>query len=72
MPIIQVSIIEGRPDAVKEQLIVELTEAAVRALDAPRESVRVLITEMPRQHFGIGGVSVKKRDADSDQSLLSI
>ena len=38
MPIIQVSIIEGRPDEMKEQLIVELTEAAVRAPGAPRES----------------------------------
>ena len=60
MPIVQISLIEGRSDEQKEALIVEVTEAMVRAIDAPRESVRVLLNEMPKQHFGIGGVSVKR------------
>ena len=60
MPIIQASIIAGRPDEMKEKLIAELTDAAVRALDAPRESVRVLITEIPAQNFGIAGVSARQ------------
>lgn len=60
MPILQANIMEGRSDEMKERLIEELTEACVRALDAPRESVRVIINEMPKQHFGIGGESAQK------------
>jgi 4-oxalocrotonate tautomerase len=60
MPVIQANLIEGRSDEMKERLIEELTEACMRALDAPQESVRVIINEMPKQHFGIGGVSAKK------------
>ncbi len=60
MPVAQINIIEGRSDEQKERLIAEMTDAIVRALDAPRESVRVLINEMPKQHFGIAGQSAKK------------
>ncbi|MFY0676038.1 MAG: 2-hydroxymuconate tautomerase [Neptuniibacter sp.] len=60
MPVLQANIIEGRSDEMKERLIEELTEACVRALDAPRETVRVIINEMPKQNYGIGGDSVKK------------
>lgn len=60
MPIVQVNMMEGRSDEQKEAVIREVTEALVRAVGAPRESVRVLINEMPKQHFGIGGVSAKK------------
>lgn len=60
MPVVQVNIIEGRTDEQKEAVITEITEAMVRAVNAPRESVRVIINEMPKQHFGIGGSSVKK------------
>nr|WP_239007639.1 2-hydroxymuconate tautomerase [Burkholderia anthina] len=54
-------ILEGRSDDKKERLIAEVTEAIHRSLDAPIESVRVIITEMPKEHFGIGGQSAKKR-----------
>ncbi|WP_375057456.1 2-hydroxymuconate tautomerase [Zobellella sp. DQSA1] len=60
MPIVQVNMMEGRSDAQKEAVIEEVTAALVRALDAPRESVRVLINELPKQHFGIGGQSANK------------
>ncbi|NLW04413.1 MAG: 4-oxalocrotonate tautomerase family protein [Pseudomonadaceae bacterium] len=60
MPIAQLYILEGRSDEVKEALISEITEAMVKTLDAPREVVRVIITEMPKQHFGMGGSSAKK------------
>ncbi|MEJ2481476.1 MAG: 4-oxalocrotonate tautomerase family protein [Acidihalobacter sp.] len=61
MPIAQLYILEGRDDAKKERLIAEVSEAMYRALDAPMESIRVIITEMPKQHFGIAGESAKKR-----------
>ena len=59
MPIMLVHILEGRTDEQKEAFIEALTTAAESSLGAPRESVRVLLQEMPKQHFGIGGTSAK-------------
>ena len=59
MPIAQIHIIEGRTDEQKERLIEKMTQAIVEALEAPEQSVRVIITEMPKQHFGIAGKSAK-------------
>ncbi|HKR43358.1 MAG TPA: 2-hydroxymuconate tautomerase [Paraburkholderia sp.] len=61
MPVAHLYILEGRDDDRKERLIAEVTQAIHRSLDAPVESVRVIITEMPKAHFGIGGQSAKKR-----------
>lgn len=61
MPIIQIHMIEGRTNEQKEAVIHEVTEAMVRAVGTPKESVRVLINEMPKQHFGIGGESAKAK-----------
>ncbi|MBE1286265.1 MAG: 2-hydroxymuconate tautomerase family protein [Alteromonadaceae bacterium] len=60
MPIAQLYILEGRTDIQKENLISEVTDAMVRAIDAPKDRVRVIITEMPKTHFGIGGESASK------------
>lgn len=60
MPVAQLNILEGRSDEQKETLIREVSEAICRSLDAPLESVRVIINEMPKQHFGIAGQSAKK------------
>lgn len=60
MPIAQLYILEGRSDEQKENLIREVTEAMSRSIDAPKERVRVIITEMPKNHFGIGGESASK------------
>ena len=59
MPIIQVNLMEGRNDEQKEALIAALTEATVQSIGAPRESVRVLLNEVPKTHWGIGGKSAK-------------
>lgn len=47
----------------KEALISEVTQAIMKSLGAPQQSVRVIISEMPKQHFGIGGESAKKTGA---------
>lgn len=60
MPVAQINILEGRSDEQKEMLIREVTDAISRSLGAPEESVRIIITEMPKQHFGIGGQVAKR------------
>ncbi|MDM0066917.1 MULTISPECIES: 4-oxalocrotonate tautomerase [unclassified Variovorax] len=56
MPLIQVTLIEGRGAEAKTALIQGLTDAAVEAIAAPRDSVRVIIQEVPAAHWGVGGV----------------
>ena len=47
MPLIDVTIAEGRSPEVIRTLIHELHEAACRAIDAPVASIRVVIREVP-------------------------
>ena len=61
MPLVQITLVEGRPAERKEALIGAATEAVVAALDAPRESVRVVLYEVPAEHWGVGGSSKKKQ-----------
>ncbi|WP_372657006.1 2-hydroxymuconate tautomerase family protein [Hydrogenophaga sp.] len=61
MPVLLVKILQGRPPEKIEALIAALTEATARSLDAPPESVRVLVEEMPKTHWGVGGQSFQQR-----------
>jgi len=56
MPIIDITILEGRTHEQKSALITEVTDAAVRALGAPPQTVRVIIREVEPPHFAVGGV----------------
>tara|TARA_A200000159_G_scaffold147508_1_gene154632 strand:- start:554 stop:742 length:189 start_codon:yes stop_codon:yes gene_type:complete len=60
LPIAQLFILEGRTSEQKADLIREVTDAMHRSIDAPKERVRVIITEMPKEHFGIGGEPASK------------
>lgn len=60
MPIATINIIEGRSDEKKELLIEKVTMAIHESIGAPIETIRVILNEMPKQHYGIAGKSVKK------------
>ena len=60
MPIITAHILEGRSSEQKAALIRSVTDAAVQSLNVPRESVRVIITEMQKDEYGIGGKTAKE------------
>lgn len=60
MPIATINIIEGRTDEQKEKLIEKVTLAIHAAGWFTYWSVRIIINEMPKQHFGIAGQSAKK------------
>jgi 4-oxalocrotonate tautomerase len=61
MPIINVQILEGRPKEKVTELIKNLTETTSETLGAPKENIRVLVSEVPKTHWGIGGISVSDR-----------
>ncbi|KJS34059.1 MAG: hypothetical protein VR70_18770 [Rhodospirillaceae bacterium BRH_c57] len=60
MPIARISMMEGRTDAQKAALIAEVTDAIVRAVGSPPANVTVLLDEIPKAHFGLGGIQASK------------
>jgi|JI6StandDraft_1071083.scaffolds.fasta_scaffold2840664_1 4-oxalocrotonate tautomerase len=59
MPFAQIQIMEGRSEDQKRAIIEKVTAALVEAVGAPIETVRVIITEIPKAHWGIAGKSAK-------------
>lgn len=56
MPLVEVTMIEGRPADKRRKLIAALTETVITTLDAPRETVRVVICdEVPGENWGVAG-----------------
>ncbi len=62
MPIVRIDLLAGRPPEAKARLIARVTEVVVGTLDVRPEQVRVLLSEVPPEHWGIGGVSVAARE----------
>jgi 4-oxalocrotonate tautomerase len=60
MPIANIQIIAGRPPELKAALIKTVTAAIADSLGVKAETVRVLVHEVPAEHWGIGGVSAKE------------
>ena len=58
MPFITVQLIEGRSVEQKHALIKEISEAAIRVLDADPDNVRIVINEVTAYEWGVGGVPV--------------
>ncbi|MFP3358117.1 MULTISPECIES: 4-oxalocrotonate tautomerase [Planococcus] len=65
MPFVQITIAEGREPEKKEQLISEVTATVSDVLGAPKENIRILLTEVPTTHWGIAGQSISKRKEES-------
>lgn len=57
MPLIQATIIAGRSQEQKEAFFEKVTAVAVETLGVKPEQVRVVINEVPAEHWAIGGVS---------------
>ena len=55
MPLIEVTMIEGRSADAKRALMRRLTDVAEETLGAPRPSIRVVIREVPAAHWSVGG-----------------
>jgi len=55
MPVIHVSILEGRSIEVKRAYIKALTDCSVEVLQCTPESVSIVLSEMPFEHYGRAG-----------------
>lgn len=61
MPLIEVTLVEGRSAEQLRALISGLTAAAVEAVGAAVDSVRVVIREVPATHWAAGDVTIAER-----------
>ncbi|SDZ44456.1 4-oxalocrotonate tautomerase [Evansella caseinilytica] len=61
MPIVTVQLLEGRTDEQKRALVEKVTAAVSETANAPKEKVVVVIEEMAREHYAVGG----KRASDA-------
>ena len=59
MPFAQIHMLEGRTEDQKRAVIEKVTQALHEAVGAPKETIRILISEVPKAHWGIGGTSAK-------------
>jgi 4-oxalocrotonate tautomerase len=59
MPFAQIYIMEGRTAEQKKAAIEKVTQSLHESLGAPKETIRVLIHEMPKENWGIAGVPAK-------------
>jgi 4-oxalocrotonate tautomerase len=60
MPIINVQMIEGRTTEQKEALIAAVAQAVMDSIGAPEESIRVIINEYVKPHWGMGKLPAQK------------
>jgi len=56
MPMIQITLLEGRSAHMRHRLIEDVSQAAATALDIPIEKVNVALYEVPADNYGTGGV----------------
>jgi 4-oxalocrotonate tautomerase len=63
VPFIDVSLGTGRTPEQIRRLIHELTEAAHRAIGAPKASIRVVIREIEPTHWAAEDVTIAERQA---------
>ena len=59
MPFAQIYMLEGRTEDQKRAVIEKVTAALQEAVGAPKETISVWIQDVPKQNWGIAGVSTK-------------
>lgn len=61
MPLVEITLTEGRTPQQLRTLISQVTHAVVESVDTPIESVRVVLREVPTTHFAAGDVTIAER-----------
>lgn len=63
MPLIEVTLTQGRTPEQIRSMISALTNAVADSIDAPIPSIRVVVREVPTTHFAAGDVTLAERHA---------
>jgi len=66
MPIISVTIAEGRTVERKRALVRAITAAVTESLGSRPEQVRVMISELPLDNYAVAGVTFAEAEANGE------
>jgi len=67
MPLVEVTLAEGRAPGQIRSLIHEVHEAVLRTVDTRPEHIRVIVREVPRAHWSTGDLTLVEMDAATEQ-----
>jgi 4-oxalocrotonate tautomerase len=65
MPFVEITVASGRTPEQLRAVLREVHDAVHRALDAPEPSIRVVLREVPPEHWSSGGETLAERAARS-------
>jgi len=55
VPFIDITLIEGRDPEKLRAMVKKVTDAVEETLAAPRDSIRIVLREVPATHWSVGG-----------------
>lgn len=55
MPVVNISMFEGRTVEQKRQLVAKMTDVLIETTNCKRDSVKIFITDVPDYNIGEGG-----------------
>lgn len=62
MVVLKVTLLQGRSLEKKRELARRLTEMVARRLGEPKEEVRLILYEVPKENWAVGGVLMADRE----------
>jgi 4-oxalocrotonate tautomerase len=68
MPLVEVTLAQGRSDDQVRALIHEVHEAVLRTVNTRSEHIRVIVREVPRSHWATGDLTLSEMDAQQNTS----
>jgi 4-oxalocrotonate tautomerase len=60
MPVVLIHMLPGRERRTKELLMKGVTDAVTSVLGVAPESVRVLLNEVPEEHYAVAGLPIRE------------
>ena len=68
MPLVEVTLAEGRSADQVRAMMREVHEAVLRTVDTKSEHIRVIVREVPRSHWASGDLTLSEMDAQNPAS----
>ena len=64
MPLVKIDLWKGRDKETRKKLIKNVTTAVVNSLNCPAEAVQVVLNEVEKENWGIGGELASEKFSD--------
>ncbi|MBN2422848.1 2-hydroxymuconate tautomerase family protein [Candidatus Woesearchaeota archaeon] len=56
MPFVEIKLWKGRTDEQKKMMIQKVTQVVSECANCPKEHINVVVTEVEKKHWGVGGI----------------